>query len=387
MTRFTVCLLGLLFAANAAAQTAAPAPPAPGAIPGPVEPAPVNAAPVNAAPVNAAPAPAAPAPAPPAPVNAAPASPEPPAVRYDAREDVRKFMQDMAARHGFERKELEEVFRRAQFQRSIIRAMTPPATAPQRSWQSYRSIFLRPERINAGVQFWARNAASLARASAEFGVPEEVIVAIIGIETIYGRNMGSYRVIDALTTLAFDFPKRAEYFRSELENFLLYTRDTRIDLFQLKGSYAGAIGMPQFMPGSYRRFAVDYDGNGVPELVSSAPDAIGSVGNFLRAHGWKRDEVSAVPAEVTGEEWRPLADAGIKPVFKAADLAQFGISPLERIDGETPVALVELQTPGDASQFWVGLQNFYAITRYNRSSFYAIAVIELSKAIKAAKQS
>ena len=306
---------------------------------------------------------------------------------YADREDVRQFVDDMVTRHGLSSSELQQVFRRARKQASVIRAMTPPADAPQRSWQSYRSIFVNSPRIEAGTRFWARNEAALTRAATEYGVPEEVIAAIIGIETVYGRNLGTYRVIDALSTLAFDFPRRAEYFRGELEHFLLFARDAGIDVLGVKGSYAGAIGIPQFMPGSYRRFGVDFDGDGRTDLAGSATDAIGSVANFLRAHGWRRGEVALAPARVDGQRWRILADAGIKPLYLAGDLPLFGVSTSSDLPPDMPCVLVELESPGDASEFRIGLNNFYAVTRYNRSSFYAVSVLELAAELAAARRS
>jgi len=212
-------------------------------------------------------------------------------------------------------------------------------------------------------------------------VPPEIIVAILGVETVYGRNMGGYRVFDALTTLAFDYPRRAEFFRGELENYLLYVRDAGVDALAIRGSYAGAIGIPQFMPGSYRRYALDYDGDGQRDLSASAADAIGSVANFLKEHGWDAGAPIAVPARIVGDTYRQLLDAGIKPVYRAVDLALFGVSGAESLSPETPCALIELETPGQPSEYRIALQNFYVLTRYNRSSFYASAVIELARAI------
>lgn len=302
---------------------------------------------------------------------------------FAGREDVRLFVDEMVTRHGFKQRELSELFRRTRHQASVLRAMTPPADAPQRSWQNYRALFVNPQRVEAGGQFWARNDRALARAAAEYGVPEEVIVAIIGVETVYGRNLGTYRVIDSLSTLAFDFPRRAEYFRGELEHFLLYARDAGVDIFSVKGSYAGAIGIPQFMPGSYRRFAVDFDGDGQTDLAGSAADAIGSVANFLREHGWRRGERALAPARVSGERWRALADAGIKPLYLAGDLAGFGVAADADLPPDMPCALIELETPGQGSEFRVGMNNFYVVTRYNRSSFYAVSVLDLARELAA----
>jgi len=312
---------------------------------------------------------------------------------YGKREEVRQFIAEMVGRHGFVGRELRKLFSRARYQPAIIRAMTPPPEAPVKSWQAYRALFVSRERIEAGARFRERHAATLGRAEQEFGVPADIIVAIIGVETVYGRNMGVYRMIDALATLAFDFPRRSEFFRSELESFLLYARESGIDVFAAQGSYAGAFGIPQFMPGSYRRFAVDYDGDGRRDLNSSPVDAIGSVANFLRAHGWEAGQPIAAPAQVSGESFRTLIDAGIKPVYRIADLPAYGVTVgmavgaaqavgvAEALPPETGCALVELETPGQAPEYWVGLQNFYALTRYNRSSFYAIAVLELAREI------
>ena len=308
---------------------------------------------------------------------------------YGKREEVHQFIAEMVERHGFVRRELRELFSRARYQPAIIRAMTPPPEAPVKSWQAYRALFVSRERIEAGARFRERHAATLGRAEQEFGVPADIIVAIIGVETVYGRNMGVYRMIDALATLAFDFPRRSEFFRSELESFLLYARESGIDVFAAQGSYAGAFGIPQFMPGSYRRFAVDYDGDGRRDLNSSPVDAIGSVANFLRAHGWEAGQPIAAPAQVSGESFRTLIDAGIKPVYRIADLPAYGVGVVSAAPGggaealppDAACALVELETPGQPPEYWVGLQNFYVLTRYNRSSFYAIAVLELSREI------
>ena len=216
-------------------------------------------------------------------------------------------------------------------------------------------------------------------------MPEEIILAIIGVETIYGRNMGSYRVVDALVTLGFDYPPRSEYFRSELENYLLHARDTGIDVFSVKGSYAGAIGIPQFMPGSLRRFALDYDGDGQANLVASPVDAIGSVANFLKDHGWERGGAIAVAVRVEGEAFRKFVDGSVKPANRIADLVAAGVSLAEEVSGvvpETLCALVELETPGRPSEYRASLNNFYVITRYNRSSSYAAAVMDLAQALR-----
>jgi membrane-bound lytic murein transglycosylase B len=306
------------------------------------------------------------------------------ATPYNKREDVRQFIAEMVEKHGFVRKELNLLFSRATFQPSVIKAITPPLEPQARSWQAYRGLFLTRERIEAGAAFRARHAEALARATELYGVPEEIIVAIIGVETVYGRNTGSYRVIDALSTLAFDYRPRAEFFRAELENYLLFARDAGIDTLGLRGSYAGAIGIPQFMPGSYRRYAVDHDGDGRQDLSGSFADAIGSVANFLKAHGWEAGRPAAFTASVQGERFRKLVDAGIKPTYRFGDLEAFGVRAGGEVEAQAPCALIELETPGEASEYLVGLTNFYVLTRYNRSSLYAAAVLELARAVKAA---
>ncbi len=311
------------------------------------------------------------------------AAADPPA--YQHRKEVKQFIAEMVKKHGFTRRELSRVFGKAQFQPGIIKAMEQPAETALASWQAYRAIFINPQRVEAGVQFWNRNAEPLGRAAGEFGVPEEIIVGIIGVETTYGRNIGTYRVIDALATLAFDYPKRAQFFRGELENYLVLSREAKIDPLRVKGSYAGAIGIPQFMPGSYRRFAVDYDGDGTSNLATSPADAIGSIGNFLKAHGWARGEPVAFSAEVSGELWRKLVEAGVAPASRAAELPGLGVKPAAPLHPETRCALIELETPGQPSEFRVTLQNFFVLTRYNRSNLYAAAVLDLAAELARAR--
>ena len=297
------------------------------------------------------------------------------------------FVREMVERHGFAGRELQRVFALAQRQPAILEAIKPPASPRQRSWTRYRTLFVNDGHLAAGVRFMAEHAATLARAQAEYGVPAEIITAIIGIETFYGRNMGKWRVIDALATLAFDYPPRAEFFRSELEAYLLFVREADLDVMGVRGSYAGAIGIPQFMPGSYRRWAVDFDGDGAPKLRSSPVDAIGSVANFLRQHGWLPGEPIAFPAAPGTADTAALLAEGIKPQRTLAQLAALGLA----IEGagerpEAPAALIELDTPDAPSEYRAGLQNFFTITRYNRSSFYASAVMDLAAALRGARQ-
>jgi membrane-bound lytic murein transglycosylase B len=307
----------------------------------------------------------------------------PPADRpYGRRAEVREFIREMVRQHGFVQKELAFLFARTRREPAILAAIAPPKDPQARSWQAYRARFLTASRIAEGAEFQRRHAAVLERAAREHGVPAEIVVAIIGIETVYGRQMGAYRVIDALSTLAFDYPPRAEFFRSELEQYLLYARETGVDVFSVRGSYAGAIGIPQFMPGSYRRFAVDFDGDGAVNLRMSAPDAIGSVANFLARHGWRRGEPIELPAQVKGEAWRKLLEAGIEPATRIGELKELGVETPGGVPAETPVALIELESPGAPTEYRLGLRNFYVLTRYNRSALYAAAVVDLARELQ-----
>ncbi len=301
---------------------------------------------------------------------------------YARRAEVRAFVREMVARHGFVERELQFLFSRARRDTAALRAIEAPKDPRAKSWRGYRARFVTPARIAEGAEFWRRQARPLERAAAEHGVPAEIVVAIIGVETVYGRQTGSHRVIDALATLAFDYPARAEYFRSELEQYLLFVRDSDLDAFSVRGSYAGAIGIPQFMPGSYRRFAVDYDGDGAADLRASPADAIGSVANFLARHGWRRGEPVEVPAEVSGESWRKVLEAGIEPLLTLGEARRFGVETPAKLPAETKVALIELGTPGGATEYRLGLRNFYVLTRYNRSSLYGAAVADLATAVR-----
>lgn len=294
---------------------------------------------------------------------------------------VQEFIKEMASKHGFKEDELIVQFARIHPNPSVIKFIRPPASPLQRSWERYRPRFLNELRIESGVRFWQQNRATLAKAHSQYGVPEEIIVAIIGVETLYGRNTGNFGVMQALSTLAFDYPPRAAFFRTELEQFLLLARENGFDPLTIKGSFAGAIGIPQFMPGSQRRFAVDFDGDGRIDLTASTEDAIGSVARFLEQHGWKAGEPVAVPAALERDPDPAWIEAGIRPNLKAGDLAQQGIR--TSAPAEANVTLIDLVSPGAATEYWLGFENFYVITRYNRSSFYAMSVYLLGEEIKA----
>jgi membrane-bound lytic murein transglycosylase B len=312
--------------------------------------------------------------------------PGPDRYNYANRPEVREFIRGMVERHGFAERELALLFSRAKRQPEILNAIRPPVSPRTRSWQNYRPIFVNDRHVGDGVRFLGQHAEALLRAEKLYGVPKEIIVAIIGVETFYGRNMGKWRVADALATLAFDYPPRADYFRSELEAYLLFSREAGLDPLEVRGSYAGAIGIPQFMPNSYRRWAVDFDGDGVALLRSSPIDAIGSVANFLRSHGWVPGEPIAFPADIGSANPAPFVAEGLKPSRTLQEFAAAGIA--VRADPppkpEALGALIDLVTPDYPTEYRIGLDNFYVITRYNRSSFYAAAVTDLAQAIRAA---
>jgi membrane-bound lytic murein transglycosylase B len=302
---------------------------------------------------------------------------------YVRRDEVRAFVAEIVERHGFEEGPLLAHFHKAKPTPAIIKAILPPADPGVRSWQAYRTRFVEPVRIGLGLDFWRRHASALERAEAAYGVPAEIIVAIIGIETLYGRNPGRFHVFNALTNLAFDYPPRAELFRRELEALLLLARDEQRDPWHYKGSYAGAIGLPQFLPSSIRAWAVDFDGNGRIDLAASCDDAIGSVGRFLAEHGWQNGEMIALPAKVSGGDTLALIAEGIRPVRLPAEMASFGVE----AEGapELPAALIDLTTPNAETEYRLGFNNFFVITRYNRSSFYAAAVMDLAETLRKAR--
>jgi len=306
---------------------------------------------------------------------------------YAKRPEVRAYIKEMARRHGFVEKELVYLFSRTHRIDPILQAIAQPAEKVK-SWKEYRELLLSEKRLSGGREFWAAHRAALERAEREFGVPAEYIVAIIGVETLYGRNTGRYRVIDALSTLAFDYPPRAEFFREELTSYLLLARDEGINVFATKGSYAGAIGIPQFMPGSARRYAVDFDGSGAIDLHRSPVDAVGSVANFLKRHGWRTGDAVLLGAKVEGKGYEAYATGGLEPKATLAELAAAGVQAQPPLPGglaDPRAALIELATPGEPSDFRLGLHNFWVLTRYNRSALYAAAVSDLADSLRATR--
>jgi membrane-bound lytic murein transglycosylase B len=299
---------------------------------------------------------------------------------YAERPEVQAFVHDLVKRHGFIEADLKRVFRKAQRAQPVLEAISRPAERV-RTWEEYRAALLTDRRLNEGLEFWRKYRNTLERAEKKYGVPPEYVVAIIGVETFYGRNTGNWRVVDALTTLAFDYPPRANFFRNELEQYLLFTRTAGVDVFSVKGSYAGAIGLPQFMPSSTRAYAVDFDGNGRIDLQKSRVDSIGSVANFLKVHGWQRDADVLLDARVAGEAWRPFAE-GLEPKHSLLALREAGVEFDSPQPAGAKVVLIELASAERPSDFRVGLRNFYVITRYNRSAFYAAAVADLARALR-----
>ena len=294
---------------------------------------------------------------------------------------VGTFIDDMVKRHGFEREQLVVLFDHARKRDDILEAIARPAEKTK-PWYDYRKIFVTPERIQGGVEFWKDNAARLERAGKHFEVDPAVIVAIIGVETRYGRHTGSYRVIDALSTLAFDYPPRSKFFRSELEQFLILTREEDVDATTVKGSYAGAMGYGQFIPSSYRNYAVDFSGDGKRNLWNDLDDIIGSVANYFHRHGWTAG--APVAARVTSG--LPVDGVKVSDNLKpgettASDFFAKGVVTSPKLPADLPVALLELEQ-ADGPEFWLTGNNFYVITRYNRSPLYAMAAYQLSEAIR-----
>lgn len=301
---------------------------------------------------------------------------------YQTRPEAQALYEKLE-QEGFERAWLEQVLADAERQQSILDAISRPAEK-RLTWGEYRKIFVEPRRIAQGVEFWNTHADTLARAEAEYGVPAEIIVAIIGVETRYGRIMGNYRVLDALATLGFDYPRRGEFFRGQLEHYLLMTREEGIEPGSLKGSYAGAMGYGQFIPSSFRNFAIDFDGDGKRNIWSNPVDAIGSVANYFAEHGWqpgapvRSNVVMGTPAD---DAW---INAGLKPEVTLAQWAERDIHTRRDLDLSQPATLMRLEM-ADGDHYWFGLHNFYVITRYNHSRLYAMAVYELSQAIRDAR--
>jgi membrane-bound lytic murein transglycosylase B len=302
---------------------------------------------------------------------------------YEGSPQVAEFVGEMTRDYGFAGEQLMDVFRHAERKQAILDAISKPAERVK-PWKEYRPIFITDARIARGVDFWRQHEAALTRAEQEYGVPAQIIVSIIGVETFYGRNSGNYRVIDALSTLAFDYPPRAEFFRKELREYLLLTREEQVDPMTLKGSYAGAMGLPQFMPSSFRAYAVDFDGDGHINIWTDPDDAIGSVASYFKRHGWVTGEQVVSRAMVRGEHVDDGLSPGIDPVKTVGELRALGWSSHDALRDDLPVTAFRFD--GELGpEYWMGLGNFYTITRYNRSAMYAMAVYQLSEALVQAR--
>jgi membrane-bound lytic murein transglycosylase B len=307
----------------------------------------------------------------------------PVAADYSQQAEAKIFMDEMISKHQFVKADLLKWMQSAEKKQNILDAISRPAEKAK-PWKDYRPIFIQPQRVTAGVEFWREHADTLAAAEKKYGVEADIIVAIIGVETGFGKNMGSHRVIDALTTLAFDYPPRSPFFRSELENYLLLTREQKKDPLAFKGSYAGAMGYGQFMPSSYRNWAVDFDGDGFKDIWNNPVDAIGSVANYFKAHGWKHKNAVVIPAEFSGDKTKLLFNE-IKPVKTTyKEWKKLGLKAKQKTSYTLPLLAIEFDG-AEGLEYWLGLHNFYVITRYNRSPMYAMAVHQLSQEIKSAK--
>jgi membrane-bound lytic murein transglycosylase B len=296
---------------------------------------------------------------------------------------VNVFINRMVATYGFDKKELNELFQAVEIKEDIIKKISSPAEAMP--WYKYRKIFMTDARINGGVKFWQENQSTLIVVEKQTGVPAEIIIAIIGVETAYGQKTGSYRVIDALATLAFAYPPRSKFFLGELESFLLLCREEHLNSLMPIGSYAGAMGMPQFMPSSYRSYAVDFDGDGHRDIWHNDSDVIASVANYFIKHQWQPGKAVAFPASATGKHYKTALNSELKPDLRVDQLELLNLKISRPLPFNTKVKLLSFeqeafgQKPGE--ELWVGLDNFYVITRYNHSPLYAMVVYQLSQAI------
>ncbi len=300
---------------------------------------------------------------------------------YSAHPEAKKLIDEMVSEHDFEREALQQLFAQATRRDNILEAIARPAERV-RPWREYRPIFVVPARVENGVRFWQEHKETLARAEQTYGVPASIIVAIIGVETNYGGNMGRHRVLDALATLAFDYPPRSPFFRSELKHYLILTREQGQDPRDFVGSYAGAMGYGQFMPSSYRAYAVDFDGDGQIDIWNNITDAIGSVANYFKVHGWRHGEPVAVRARI-GDDFRDPDNLNsiARPDTPLAQWQQRDVVPIVPMADSLAANLLKLDGQhGD--EYWFGFRNFYVITRYNRSHMYAMATYHLSRELR-----
>ncbi|MEQ9288367.1 MAG: lytic murein transglycosylase B [Cyclobacteriaceae bacterium] len=296
---------------------------------------------------------------------------------------VESFINGFSSHPDLSPEEVRGILEKAEYQESIVEKMSNPAES-RMTWYRYRNIFMKDERILAGVGFWNEHSAALENVSNESGVPVEVILGILGVETYFGERKGTYKVLDALYTLAFGYPKRARFFTSELKHFLELARDEKLDVHTLLGSYAGAMGYSQFMPSSYKAYAKSYDVGGTKDLVNSPEDAIASVANYLAVHRWKKGQMVVAPA-VKSSEAQTLKKQSLKPKYSISHYSKLGYRPVGNISPSSISTLIALEQEDDM-EYWFGFNNFYVITRYNHSEMYAMAVYQLAEAIKERKE-
>jgi membrane-bound lytic murein transglycosylase B len=303
---------------------------------------------------------------------------------YGVNPAARVVVDELVAEEGFNREALIQIFSQAHRKDSILEAIARPAEKTK-PWYEYREIFLDHKREEQGVEFFTKHRATLARAEREFGVPAEIIVAIIGVETYYGRTVGGYRVLDALSTLAFDYPPRAPFFTSELKHYLILTRDQDMDPTDLMGSYAGAMGYGQFMPSSYRSYAIDFDQDGKIDIWDNPVDAIGSVANYFKQHGWRQGETVVAAADIAANTPDTIfvkTRDDLQPERTVAQFAADGVVARVKLDPNALAIALKLELK-NGYEYWLGLHNFYVITRYNQSAMYAMSVYQLSERLAA----
>lgn len=300
--------------------------------------------------------------------------------------EIQQFLHKMVHKHNFDKSQLEEWFEDVKIDPKIIAAISHPAES--KPWYLYRPIFISDAQVDNGYDYWQKHKSALIRAEKKYGVPPEIIVSIIGVETRFGHNKGNFPALDALVTLGFAYPPRAKFFLKELEEFLILVSEEQLDPRTMKGSYAGALGIAQFMPSSYRYYAIDFSGNGQRDILNSDEDAIGSVANYFKMHGWRHGEPIIMRADIKGDAYHQIHTnkKNPKPMMTIGEFANYGITPRQNHEGEAELesqkaALIELENQNGKS-YWLGLHNFYVITRYNNSDHYAMAVYELAQLIK-----
>ena len=301
---------------------------------------------------------------------------------YQNNPEFKQFVKTAIEKYKFTQNELDEVFSQIKNRPDIIKLMN--RQAEDNPWYKYRKNFLRRDRILGGVRFWNKNARWLAMAQEKYGIPAQIIVAIIGVETRYGRHAGRSKILETLSTFAFDYPRRKQFFQNELFHFLILCREQKLNPLKLRGSFAGAMGLPQFMPSSYRRYAIDFNGDGKKDLFSTKADIIGSVANYFYTYGWKRGQAIATRARVIGRRYKKLPQYRLKPYLTLGEFAKFNVRPRyhpKRWGRSRKASLISLERKR-FHEYWLGFHNFYVISRYNRSTLYAMAVYQLSERIK-----